>query len=132
MNSDETFTRVRIRKTIIPMLAEINPRIVETLARTADLLQHLERKPGAAPQESGTTIDAGELKVLPRSELYAELRAWLRSNRGSLRSVHLKHIEAIERLLSSRKSGKTVELPGGGRVVKEGGRLVFSNIKVEK
>ncbi len=39
MNDDKAFTRVRIRKVILPMLAEINPRIIDTLARTAELLR---------------------------------------------------------------------------------------------
>jgi hypothetical protein len=46
--------------------------------------------------------------------------------------LQLKHIEAIERLILSPKSGKEVELPGGGRVVKQSGLLRFTNIKVEK
>jgi pimeloyl-CoA synthetase len=44
----------------------------------------------------------------------------------------MKHIEGIERLINSQKSGSTVELPLGGAVVKEKGRLVFRKIKVEK
>jgi len=77
-------------------------------------------------------IQLKKLKSLPKEKLYGELREWLRASRGNLRSLELKHIEAVERLILSRKSGKTIELPGGGRVVKQGGRLVFSNIKVEK
>ncbi len=132
MNSDEAFTRVRIRKTIIPMLAELNPRIVETLARTADLLQVQERKEVVISSEPVVTLSVSKLKTLDRPELYTELRAWLRSRRGSLRSLQLKHIESIERLIFSPKSGKAVELPAGGLVVKRGGRLSFSNIKVDK
>jgi hypothetical protein len=44
----------------------------------------------------------------------------------------LKHIEAIERLINSRKSGKTAELPGRQAVSKQSGRLVFKAIMVEK
>ena len=143
MNDDEAFTRVRIRKSILPMLREINPRIIETLARTADLMRRGEEEKGRRREgekgrkgegERGRRGDLGlaELKALPKSELYELLREWLRGSRGSLRSVQLKHIESIERLIFSQKSGKTVELPGGGRVVKGGGRLRFAHIKVEK
>jgi tRNA(Ile)-lysidine synthase TilS/MesJ len=33
MNDDLKFTRVRIRKTILPALEKLNPKIIETLAK---------------------------------------------------------------------------------------------------
>jgi len=136
MNDDETFTRVRIRKTILPMLAEINPRIVETLAQTTELLRQQSKvspPAGSGPESaSSARLELTSLKTLSKPDLYSIIRAWLRSARGNLRSLQLIHIEAIERLIFSRKSGKRVELPGQGLVVKEGGALVFSHIKVEK
>jgi len=147
MNDDPAFTRVRVRKTIIPNLAQLNPRIVETLARTAELMRTADVETGTgghklseAETREGRKVgrdDPGglrlsDLKTLERQELYAELRLWLRGSRGNLRSIGLKHIEAIERLIFSRKSGRKVELPGGGAVEKHRGSLVFRNIKVEK
>src|SRR4029079_4390794 len=38
MNDDETFSRVRIRKQLLPLLESFNNRIVEALGRTASLL----------------------------------------------------------------------------------------------
>jgi hypothetical protein len=49
-----------------------------------------------------------------------------------LRQIELKHIDSIRRLVNSRKSGKTVELPGGSTVLKQNGKLVFSKNLVEK
>lgn len=75
------------------------------------------------------------LKTLDKPDLYQTLRSWLRANRGDLRSISLKHIEAIERLIHSPKSGRMVELPGGAAVRRHGGRLGFGNIgniKVDK
>ncbi len=134
MNEDEAFTRVRIRKTLLPLLAEINPKIVNTLANTAGLLRDRPTsETGAIANSSvGDALLLKDLKDLPRPKLYSEIRSWLAVKRGGLRSIQLKHIEAVARLVVSRKSGKTVELPGGGRISKQGGRLSFSNIKVEK
>ena len=131
MNEDEAFTRVKVRRAIIPQLAELNPKIVETLARTAELLrtpqgQTVERPDIEQPLRLST------LREFSKPELYRELRSWLRLKRGNLRSLNLKHIQAIERLILSSKSGKTAELPGGGAVVKHAGRLEFRNNKVEK
>lgn len=142
MNDDLAFKRVRIRKILLPMLEEFNPKIVETLANTAGLLQDLTERPAEARDakapgptgqlDEGSDLVLSELAALSRSELYQRLREWLARKRGNKRGLALKHIEAIERLVFSRKSGKTVELPGGGAVIKSNGRLEFSNLKVEK
>lgn len=123
MNEDESFARVRIRKVLLPLLRDFNPKIVERLAETARLLRDesvLHREVSSEPLK---TVD---LLPLPAAELKPLLRGWLAANRGDLRGIELKHIEAIERLIHSRKSGKTVELPGGDSVFKQDGRLCFS------
>lgn len=123
MNEDTAFKRVRIRKILLPLLEEMNPNIVETLANTAGLMQ------GVAPVKTTEQADNNELKIadlktLPQSTLYATIRDWLKLHRGSTRSLQLKHIQAIERLVNSAKSGRVAEVPGG-RVVKSGGRLRY-------
>ncbi|MBK8465666.1 MAG: tRNA lysidine(34) synthetase TilS [Chloracidobacterium sp.] len=131
MNEDTAFKRVQIRKILLPLLEDMNPKIVETLANTASLMQGV-----IEPSDSfnETLIEAdlslGELKTLSKPELYGKLRSWLRQHRGNSRRLELKHIQAIERLVFSEKSGKTAELPGG-RVVKSGGKLMYKENKVE-
>jgi tRNA(Ile)-lysidine synthase len=132
MNDDVAFTRVKIRRTLIPQMAELNPKIVESLARTAELLREPTYRSSANGESTSAPLKLTELRKLSKLALYHELRSWLRIQRGNLRSLNLKHIEAIERLISSSKSGKTAELPGGGAVVKHAGELMFRNIKVEK
>jgi len=129
MNSDRSFQRVRVRKEIIPFLAELNPKIVETLARTAELLRIDGYPP--EPNVPKGEITIAEARKLEKKELYSLLRNWLREKRGNTRSLQLKHIEAIERLVSSPKSGRVAELPGGDSVLKSGGRLVFREKKLE-
>ncbi|HVQ57235.1 MAG TPA: tRNA lysidine(34) synthetase TilS [Pyrinomonadaceae bacterium] len=128
MNEDLTFTRVRIRKSVLPLLAEINPKIVETLSRTAELLQPLDK--GKITTVNGS-IKLADLSDLSKNELYSHLRAWIGENRGNTRGLQLKHIEAVARLVNSPKSGRLVELPGGDSVIKHGGRLDFRHIKLE-
>jgi len=131
MNENLALSRVRVRNTLIPMLEELNPQIVETLARTAELMQ-LSDKSHESTFNSHTTLPVAELKTMEKNELFHFLREWLRSVRGDLRGLELQHIASIARLISSRKSGKTIELPGRQTVSKSGGRLVFAEIKVEK
>lgn len=137
MNEDLAFTRVRIRKLLLPMLEEFNPKIVETLANTASLMDHAAAAAGivdrtGSPDEDVDGLLLKDLRTLSQPELYARLRNWLSGARDGLRGLDSKHISSIERLINTRKSGKTIELPGGGRVIKRGGKLVFEKIKVEK
>lgn len=134
MNEDLKFKRVQVRKILLPVLKEFNPKIIETLARTARLLQtEISSKSNfQSPVDEARFLILGDLKTLPKSELYEVLRGWLKQNRGSLRKLELKHIEAIERLILSRKSGRKVELPDGETVVKKDGKLHLQKRKVEK
>lgn len=128
MNDDTAFKRVQIRKILLPLLEDMNPNIIETLASTAALMQNMPEKETQLPVLDELSIT--ELKTLPNVDLYKTLRAWLSQHRGNTRGLQLKHIKAIERLVFSEKSGKTAELPGG-KVVKSGGRLVYKENKVE-
>jgi len=129
MNVDEAFTRVRVRKILLPLLADFNPKIVERLAETARLLR--QNLPPTAEIPPGP-IALERLRSLSESELASGVRGWLIANRGDLRNIEAKHIDAVCRLVNSRKSGKTVELPGFGRVTKGGGKLAFSENNIEK
>lgn len=119
MNSDRRFTRVRIREELIPELKTYNPAIVGVLARTAAMM------PAETFGAKVTELRLSALEPLDDGTKSALLRAWIKNERGSLRGVGSKHIDAIVRLITSRKSGRTVELPGGGTVVKGGGKLKF-------
>ena len=134
MNEDMSFKRVRVRKMLLPMLKEFNPNIIETLARTAELMQTASETPEIAAQRQQdieAELSIQYLKDLESADLHKTLRSWLKVRRGSLRSISLKHIEAVERLIHSTKSGRTVELPGFGLVRKQDGRISFTNIKVD-
>ncbi|MEO6654923.1 MAG: tRNA lysidine(34) synthetase TilS, partial [Pyrinomonadaceae bacterium] len=131
MNEDTAFKRVRLRKILLPLLEDMNPNIVETLANTAALMQ--DSADGAAAGDRVAEPDEltlGDVKELPRPELYVRLRTWLRHHRGNTRRLELKHIQAIERLILSGKSGKVAELPGG-KVTKSAGKIVYKENKVE-
>ena len=140
MNEDLAFQRVRVRKVLLPLLQDLNPKIVENLTRTAFLLQEdfqtLEnfkvenRKKNNF--ETDSEISLKNLKDLTEFERNDFVRQWLKNRRGDLRLLEAKHFEAIERLIFSRKSGRTVELPNGETVVKSGGNLCFEKRKVEK
>lgn len=147
MNEDLSFNRVRIRKILLPLLEDFNPKIIETLANTASLLREDAEFLEIAAQEVGerqlakdsfsnnkdqkinddeeADLQLKDLKNLFPSMRRQILREWLKAKRGDLRTLEAKHFAAIERLIFSRKSGKTVELPNGQKVKKEKGSLKF-------
>lgn len=129
MNEDLAFKRVRVRKVLIPLLEDFNPKIIETLAKTAGLMRNGNAGQEKPPIEIGDKLALKDLKALSKPELYTTLRAWLAHHRGDLRQIELAHIEAIERLITSRKSGKIVELPFGDKILKEAGSLTFAQTR---
>lgn len=139
MNEDLTFQRVRVRKILLPMLADFNPKIVETLANTAEILRRENEFLNEQTQRTvenvslqSSEISAKELKKMPQAALYRVVRQWLEANRGDLRGLETKHLAAIERLIFSRKSGRVIELPNGETIVKQNGKLSFKKLEVEK
>ncbi|MDQ1592670.1 MAG: tRNA(Ile)-lysidine synthase [Pyrinomonadaceae bacterium] len=53
------------------------------------------------------------------------LRGWLKSARGNLRRIEATHIEAVAGLLEGARGGRVAELPGGARVERRRGLLLF-------
>jgi len=140
MNDDISFTRVRIRKEIIPLLEEINPKIVQTLASTAEGISaesdaaRARREPDGrgSNSEGSHSLRISDLRELSEGGRNLAVREWLKEQRGDLRRIGRKHHDAIIAMALSEKSGKTVEVPGGGRVTRSSGRLRFEKVKVEK
>jgi len=148
MNDDLAFKRVRIRKILIPLLQEFNPKIIETLAKTSELLNDSAEQIAFGNRQTAEKLSLEERETKIESETKnlslkdlrdvfpsirrTILRGWLKDNRGNLRRLELKHIEAVEKLIFSRKSGRVVELPDGESVLKKNGKLYFQKTKVEK
>jgi tRNA(Ile)-lysidine synthase len=135
-NFDLAFARNRLRHTIIPLLAaEFNPNLVETLSRTAEIIEGedawMSSLADAWLRNNGTKGEDGF--VIPVSTLQAEatalvrrlIRGALREAGSDLRDVAFDHVESIRTLLEGGKSGKHVEVPGGIKVAREFDGLVF-------
>jgi len=147
MNSDETFSRVRVRKQLLPLMKTFNPRVVEALNRTAGLLTEdaealaeaagrlLEAAavtPGNANETSEPSLDVSILLKAPAALRRRALREWILRARGNLSRLEMVHLVAVEALLSGERGGRVAELPGGMQVVRKRGRLEFSGKGVVK
>ena len=143
MNSDAGFSRVRVRQQLLPLMQSFNNRIVEAISRTAaqlredravltsdsgDLLERASLSAGADEDESAlpalnVKLLAGEPPALRRRAL----REWIAKGRGGTRRLEMVHLLAVEKLLEGNAGGRTVELPGGGRVKRSRNRLEFES-----
>lgn len=143
MNDDPGFARVRVRKQLLPLMQSFNNRIVEAISRTAaqlredravlgsdadDLLGRASLIPAGAEDETKTpALDVKVLAGEPPALRRRALRQWISQARGSARRLEMVHLLAVEKLLEGTAGGRTVELPGGGRVRRSKNRLQFES-----
>jgi tRNA(Ile)-lysidine synthase len=137
------YTRNRIRSEVIPALAAINPRAVESIARAADNLAGAEEAltalassllSQARTEEADGDFEPGASRY-PASSLLEQpaglrrrmiLDAIKRARReGSTEEVTSKHVADVESLLKPLTSGKHICLPDGVEVWREFEALVF-------
>ena len=139
MNQDEKFSRVRVRKQLLPLMQSFNSKIVEALGRTATLLRE---DAGALSEEAAKLVAAASMptranpdetnsrplsvKVMaeaPAAVRRRALRLWLERERGHLRRLEMVHLLAIDQLLTGNRGGRVAQLPDGGSVSRKGGLL---------
>ncbi|MEP9362486.1 tRNA lysidine(34) synthetase TilS [Nocardioides sp. CN2-186] len=126
-NADPGFTRVRVRRTVLPVLEDqLGPGIAATLARTADQLR-----------DDMDLLDAvaeaayGDLRDLPVDGLLAQPTS-IRRRVLRLAAVEAgappaelfhEHVLAVDALLTGWHGQKWVDLPGSLRCSRRDGRL---------
>jgi len=138
MNTDRKFARVRVRNELVPLMKSFNPRFVEGLARTAEILReddvalecaatHLFERSlnGQTREKKEPALRTDLLRVAQPALRRRALRQWLASCRGDLRRLEHAHIVALEKFLFSTRSGRVIELPGGAKIVRSGGFFLY-------
>jgi len=142
MNFDEKFARVRVRRQLLPLMQTFNPKLVEGLARTAELLREdsmaldqgasrllelsIEADSGSIDsKKTGTLLRLDLLSLAPPALRRRALRLWIGRCRGDLKRLERVHIVALEKLLLGDRGGRVIELPGGSRVARKLGLLQY-------
>jgi tRNA(Ile)-lysidine synthase len=121
MNHDPSFTRVRVRHELLPLLDDIGARdLVPLLCRqgalAADAVDALD-----ALTESLDASDARALARAPVALARWAARRWLRAQTGS---DHPPSAAAIDRVLAvARGDSVATEIEGGWRVARSHNRL---------
>ncbi|MDI2127986.1 tRNA lysidine(34) synthetase TilS [Yinghuangia seranimata] len=132
-NADPAYTRARVRHDVLPALEKaLGPGISESLARTARLFRDdadaLDAWADRAQAE--VTRDDGGLEVAALAELPAAVRRRvLRRTAISTGSppgdLFARHIDTVERLVTSWHGQGPINLPGGVEIRRRCGKLLF-------
>lgn len=127
-NSDPAFTRVRVRRTILPLLEdELGPGVARTLARTADQLRDdmalLDALAADALAEVG--LDVAGLAALPPSIRRRVLRLAAVEAGAPPGELFHEHVLAVDALLTNWRGQNWIDLPGHLRAVRRDELLVF-------
>jgi tRNA(Ile)-lysidine synthase len=131
-NEDERFTRVKVRKNVLPVIEEnLGPKIVEALARSADLLRDDADALDGFAGEFINQVDLNNLEVrdlerLPKAIRSRVLRLAIYNAGAPSGTLTADHISAVEALISDWHGQKEVSLPGNVKVSRISGRINLS------
>jgi len=131
-NSNQDFTRVRVRENILPLLEnEIGPGIIDALARSAKILREDataldEWAESVFRQVKPMDIEISILDSLPVAVRSRVLRMAIYAAGAPAGSISAAHLEPIEAFVSDWRGQGHTSLPGGVKVCRISGRLSLS------
>jgi len=131
-NEDLRFTRVRVRKNLLPIIEDnLGPGITEALVRSADLLRDdADALDGFAVeyfnQADPFNLDVKELERLPKAITTRVLRLAIYKAGAPAGSLSAEHIAAAQALISDWHGQKEVSLPGNVKLLRNSGRITLS------
>jgi tRNA(Ile)-lysidine synthase len=135
-NRDTTYTRNRIRRDVLPLLAQYNPSIVEkifTLSGIArDQNDYLESVAAAIWASSGSELAPGLVRMpvavmqaAPRAVQQVLVRRAIQETAGSLKDLAFRHVEQVLTFLQSPTKSRKMDLAIGVDIAWENEWLVF-------
>jgi tRNA(Ile)-lysidine synthase len=131
-NADPAYTRVRVRRRLLPVLEdELGPGVAAALARTADQLRaDMELLDAYAERARGDATVAGGLSIEVLARLEAPVRTRvLRATAVAAGSpageTFHEHVLAVDALVTDWHGQKWVDLPGHLRALRRDGVISF-------
>ncbi len=126
-NFDNDFTRVRIRREIIPYLEEkLDPGISRALVRSASLLRDDADALDQWADREGSDLDCQRLAALPRAVRTRIIRRAALAAGATPGELTFEQIATIDALISAWKGQGAFSLAGGVKVERISGRLSLS------
>ena len=119
-NTDRRFLRNRVRRDLLPVLRDINPRVDRALAAAATLqagegawLDRWAAQQLAAGASSEGTLPLDVVERSPPALRGRLVRAWLRARGDDAAGCTARHVDAVLRLALGRRPSAQVRLARG-------------------
>jgi tRNA(Ile)-lysidine synthase len=136
-NLKKDYLRNKLRLSLMPLIEEINPNIIDTLSRTAAIFREEERyfeiivaktlmKLTSRKTNSRIELFLGPLTAMEKILLRRTLRKVI-DDTSSLRKINYIHIEDIIQLIKKGKTGGRLYLPHGIRAIKDYSTLILTS-----
>lgn len=135
-NLETDYSRNWLRAEVFPLLRNLNPRVTESINRTAEVLQAEEKYLETATTKAMMRLisrkkhDNVELFLIPLMNIdKAILRRIIRRSLlelGVSRGIDCIHIDAIIRLVRENRNGDRVHLPRGVQAIKNYATLLLT------
>lgn len=123
-NEDTHYARNRLRRELWPQLESINPALVRTIGRTAEIVRRendcLDTLAAAYLPPKGTKVEAAQLLAAPEALRRRAVRLLLGRLPTGKKDVGAVHIDALLALI---EGGGALDLPDGTQAVCRGGWL---------
>lgn len=122
-NFSNKLTRNKIRLDILPEILKINPKAIEAISNTTDMLNEWQEifieKLEPLVINNEIRILVRDLVNLPQILCHQKIRDSIENLTGKISRLTSKHILSVDSLLTPGKSGKKILLPNNLEVVRE-------------
>lgn len=136
-NLRKDYLRNKIRSSLIPMLKEYNPAIIDTLSRTAAIFREennyldiivMKTMMRLISRKTDARIEffLSPVEVMDKVLLRRVLRKAIEESKG-LRGISFTHIEDIIDLIKSGKAGDRIYIPRGIKAIKKYSTFVLTS-----
>ena len=136
-NLEKHYLRNKIRLSLMPLIEEMNPNIIDTLSRTAAIFREEERyfeilvakalmKLISRKTNSRIELFLSPLVAMEKIILRRTLRRAIDETKG-LRGISFVHIEDIIELIKMGRAGDRLYLPHGMRAIKAYSTLILTS-----
>ncbi|MBO3751846.1 tRNA lysidine(34) synthetase TilS [Streptosporangiaceae bacterium NEAU-GS5] len=131
-NADDAYTRVRVRRDVLPVLeAALGPGVTEALARTARLCRDdadaLDDWADEVYAEHTLSLPVSALSVLPAAVRRRVIQRAAIAAGAPASALAAVHIQEVDRLVTDWHGQRAVDLPGGVGAVRRYGTLIFAS-----
>lgn len=135
-NLEDKYLRNKVRHTLIPILKELNPNIIETALSTSEVMRDEDRYLEAVvnktlmkliSRKSASSIELflSPLESMDKVILRRVLRRAVSETKG-LGGIGSRHIEDITGLVKGSEPGSMITLPGDIRAIKKYSTLLLT------